>query len=310
MRRAFAAMMVAVGLAASGTVARAATIVVLDSQPGDWIGAGSHWTFTEADGNFRAIRDRERVRVLFDSPTFRQWDFGFLPPVGLPLAPGVYQRTAAFPLNDPAQPDLRISGANRGCNSATGVFTVLELALTPRGEVARLAVDFEQHCDDAVPALFGSLRFDSTLPIPSADSDGDGRVDPIDDCPFVPDAGQENADGDAEGDVCDPFPDARDDLGACLADYDAASILLGDTDHDGEAGSTDLCPDTPPGVAVDDAGCSHAQFCARIDPNDRHGRDACLHADWRNDEPGMRSRERDCTIERAAEGRRCVAKDD
>src|SRR4030095_5687889 len=35
------------------------------------------------------------------------------------------------------------------------------------------------------------------------DRDGDGRPDGCDNCPAVPNAGQEDADGDGDGDACD-----------------------------------------------------------------------------------------------------------
>ncbi len=42
--------------------------------------------------------------------------------------------------------------------------------------------------------------------------------------------------------------------------------LRGSGAGDGEEDSTDACPDTPPGEAVDQAGCSLVQFCASVDP--------------------------------------------
>ena len=38
------------------------------------------------------------------------------------------------------------------------------------------------------------------------DSDSDGVVDNLDNCPFDANPDQANADGDASGDVCDPVP--------------------------------------------------------------------------------------------------------
>jgi hypothetical protein len=45
---------------------------------------------------------------------------------------------------------------------------------------------------------------------PSVDSDGDGLLDNVDNCRMKPNPGQENEDGDAFGDVCDPCPPFAD----------------------------------------------------------------------------------------------------
>jgi hypothetical protein len=76
--------------------------------------------------------------------------------------------------------------------------------------------------------------------------------------------------------------------------------MCGDADGDGESDVTDQCPATPPGELVDSDGCSLAQFCARFDASTRDGARICKKADWKNDEPLMKSRERDCTVDRAA----------
>ena len=74
----------------------------------------------------------------------------------------------------------------------------------------------------------------------------------------------------------------------------------GDQDGDGEADATDRCPGTSPGEPVDDAGCSHAQFCAGFDLDRR----ACKRADWKNDEPLMKGSQADCRVDR--DTGRCV----
>lgn len=60
------------------------------------------------------------------------------------------------------------------------------------------------------------------------DTDYDGIYDDVDNCPSVSNPGQENADGDAYGDICDPAP---------LDPYN-------DIDGDGIAGNVDNCPTT------------------------------------------------------------------
>lgn len=48
----------------------------------------------------------------------------------------------------------------------TGRFEVLEAVYGATGEVERFAATFEQHCEGGVPALLGSILFNSTLPPP------------------------------------------------------------------------------------------------------------------------------------------------
>ncbi|HWS88074.1 MAG TPA: thrombospondin type 3 repeat-containing protein [Pyrinomonadaceae bacterium] len=78
------------------------------------------------------------------------------------------------------------------------------------------------------------------------DADNDGVTDSADNCPTAPNPGQENADGDAQGDVCDP-----------------------DDDNDGVNDTSDLCPGTPTGTLVGASGCPLA--------NDK---DACKNGGW------------------------------
>jgi hypothetical protein len=96
-------------------------------------------------------------------------------------------------------------------------------------------------------------------------------------------------------------PDAA--LGMCAIDLaDCRADLTPDTDGDGEIDLTDRCPGTPMDVAVDDAGCSLAQFCARFDVTTREGKRACKRADWKNDEPLRHRSEMDCTIAKGGHG--------
>jgi len=59
---------------------------------------------------------------------------------------------------------MQVFGDGRGCNIATGRFLVSDVTIAADGTVQTLAVDFEQHCEGAPPALFGSVRFNSAFP--------------------------------------------------------------------------------------------------------------------------------------------------
>jgi hypothetical protein len=63
---------------------------------------------------------------------------------------------------------MRVFGEGRGCQDVRGLFTVHEAELGTDGEVLRFAADFEQHCEGDQPALYGTVRFRSSLPPPSA----------------------------------------------------------------------------------------------------------------------------------------------
>ena len=66
---------------------------------------------------------------------------------------------------------------------------------------------------------------------PSADTDGDGILDGVDNCPFDSNAGQDDGDSDGVGDICDVFP-------ADPADWF-------DTDGDGVGDNSDAFPNDP-----------------------------------------------------------------
>lgn len=82
----------------------------------------------------------------------------------------------------------------------------------------------------------GEYRLYSTKNLSNTDSDDDGVLDSVDNCPNTANPNQEDTDGDGEGDVCDLTP-------------------TGDDDNDGVDNLVDLCPDTTAGETVDTTGC-------------------------------------------------------
>ena len=178
---------------------------------------------------------------------------------------------------------------------------VREAVFADDGSVEHLAIDFEQHCDGAVPALFGAVRVNAlATPLPQIDVDGDQHNNFADNCPEVANPDHASRDGDAFGDACDPYPDRADDLGACLVDRDAgaspqvaqlqtqlaaanAQIEAVETDSDGDRvlDLVDLCSDTPEGQSVDVNGCTPAQACAAVELSSKQSKKLCLliHSD-------------------------------
>ena len=156
----------------SAPLAWGQTVVFLDSEEGDYIGGGVERTFHPGNGVFSAFgrEDGGYVGIRYDGEDgfFR---FEFVAPEGEALAPGSYPNAARFPFQSPTQPGLDASGGGRGCNRLSGTFNVFEVELSEDEEtgdpvVDSFAANFEQHCEEGEPALFGFVRYNSSLPIP------------------------------------------------------------------------------------------------------------------------------------------------
>jgi hypothetical protein len=140
------------------------TALVLNSQPGDYIGHGSHQVYTAVDGFFGAEGGPQAIGVSFRTPDYsHRWTLDFAAQSRVVLAPGMYEGASRWPFQSPRHPGLDVSGDGAGCNTLTGRFVVLELLRDAGGRVVSFAADFEQHCEGATPALFGSIRFNSTV---------------------------------------------------------------------------------------------------------------------------------------------------
>jgi hypothetical protein len=71
----------------------------------------------------------------------------------------------------------------------------------------------------------------------SADGDGDGVVDPCDNCPLVGNADQADGDGDGVGDACDLCPNTIAGIGVDATG--CPPLIPGDFDRDGDVDEDD-----------------------------------------------------------------------
>lgn len=138
------------------------TALFFDSQPGDYIGQGLQRTYTPADGTFDIASWDGGVTVGVTGPAFSfWWTLDFSAANGAPLAVGSYGAAERYPFTEGN--GLSVSGSGRGCNRLTGRYVVREITRASDGTVSAFAADFEQHCDDDDAALFGAIRYQSTI---------------------------------------------------------------------------------------------------------------------------------------------------
>ena len=113
---------------------------------------------TSADGAFVASGSSGEVGITFNGGA-DFWNLDFAAPAGGLLVPGAYEAAQRWPFQSPTHPGLSVDGDGAGCNELVGRFVVREIALDGQGNVISFAADFEQHCELATPALFGTILF-------------------------------------------------------------------------------------------------------------------------------------------------------
>jgi hypothetical protein len=131
--------------------------VHLDSDPGDYIGDGRSYHYTERDAvlSFDAMNNGLVVSVNGDE----SWRGEFYGPASLSeLSVGSYVDLERSPTDPTAPGALDWSGAGRGCNMLKGAFEISKLQLRA-GTVIELDLSFEQHCEGAAAALRGQIHY-------------------------------------------------------------------------------------------------------------------------------------------------------
>ena len=150
-------------LVGSGSAFAGQNILYYSSQPGDFLGLGAEVTFTGADGTFSVAAATSSLGARFNTPDFSHfWSLALATGDSTALQVGAYENAARFVTGHPA---LDFTGDGRGCNTVTGRFDVLEIVRDATGAVTQLAVNWEEHCDGMVPALFGQYRLNSDVPV-------------------------------------------------------------------------------------------------------------------------------------------------
>ncbi len=145
------------------------TAVFVHSEAGDDVGGGAIRDLLPPAATFEALGpDRlGAVTVTVRVGTAETWHFSLNAP-DLRLKPGVYGPALGLSASVTLETQPNVF-TERACTTRTGRFVVYELEydfLNPfwsGGRLSRFAADIEQHCNDATPALFAAIRYNSTI---------------------------------------------------------------------------------------------------------------------------------------------------
>jgi hypothetical protein len=165
------------------------TSLRLESEPGDRIGEGRTYSYSEADGPYW-MRDPADGSVRFgfhlpctvftySTPAERAscvsgvvatWTVVMGAAGGQPLTVGEYPDAAVGLMVMPDRPILSLSGVDpyrfnaRSCPSGTGRFEILRIERNVLGRIVSFHATFEQWCDGSTAPLRGEIRYHAMTP--------------------------------------------------------------------------------------------------------------------------------------------------
>jgi subtilisin family serine protease len=161
-------------------------VLYYKSPPGDYIGQGQTRLLHAGTGfSLTPSRNYDNGVTFNINGSGQYWTLnlaapGNPPSSAPPLAAGSYEGAVRFPFQPSGQPGLDFYGDGRGCNQLSGRFDVLQVTYGAGGAVSSFAANFEQRCENFMPALLGRIRYNSSVPLFNTtrrDHDGDGKAD-------------------------------------------------------------------------------------------------------------------------------------
>ena len=142
---------------ASGATPDSGNYVYLQSDVGDYIGAGGTYTYTSSNATLALSAAGARVSVAVTGN--ERWSGDFQGMSGITqLQPGYYGDLRRYPFHNPVKGGLSWTGEGRGCNTVRGWF-VVDSVTYDTGGLASITLRFQQNCEGLAPALRGKISW-------------------------------------------------------------------------------------------------------------------------------------------------------
>ena len=153
------------------TLPASGNYIRLQSDGGDYIGAGRTYTYTQADALITVSGSGLSIDVGVQGN--EQWRGSFLLPSGAgSLQAGYFSGLTRAPFADKAVGGVDWSGEGRGCNTLTGWMAIDKITLEA-GVLTAIDLRFEQHCEGGASTLHGQVHWTKAnadtaqLPVPA-----------------------------------------------------------------------------------------------------------------------------------------------
>jgi len=144
--------------------AAAVSELIMNSDPGDYIGQGASYDYKSTDGTFGMSSGAANVNISFQTPSFTHWwylDFG-TQALGTRIGLGFYDNAMREAFPDYGHPGLDVYGDGRGSNRLTGDFEIIDYTYNDNtNTLTGFAATFNQHSEGGAPALHGTIYYNS-----------------------------------------------------------------------------------------------------------------------------------------------------
>jgi hypothetical protein len=147
---------------AAGATPASGTYIYLESEPGDYIGDGGTYLYTQANSIFDVIDEGSRMRLTVEADESLAGTFQAMDSLSR-LEVGYYGELQRYPFHNPAKGGMTFSRDGRNCATLTGWFVVDSVTYDGMNLVA-IDLRFEQYCNGGSAALHGEIHWDANDP--------------------------------------------------------------------------------------------------------------------------------------------------
>jgi putative cell wall-binding protein len=172
----------------AGSTPATGSYIYLNSDPGDYIGAGRAYLYRRANSAITMTASGGHLDVGVSGDQSWHGSFQAMNTISS-LQPGYYPGLGRYPFHDATKGGLDWTGEGRGSNALTGWFAIDNVTYV-NGVLDSIDLRFELHSEGGAPALHGAIHWTAVEPAPPA-----GPVVPVPDTLWQPPAGSTPATG-------------------------------------------------------------------------------------------------------------------